>query len=238
MNDVYCCDNLKLLKNLSDECINLIYCDILYGTGRKNKNYIDLKCDWTIIESFYKPRIEQMFRVLKLTGSMYLQMDWRISHWIRIILDEIFGRENFRNNLIWSYGAGDVNAKNRFRRCHDDILFYAKSKNNVFNIERNEKGIKAKDYFYMPSFSQKIYQKKYFKLQDDYIIFYYSQKPQSVIKKIILASSNENDLVADFFCGSGTTGVVCKKLNRRYLLCDNNEIAINITKERLKERTK
>jgi len=149
-------------------------------------------------------------------------------------MDSIFGEHNFRNSLVWEYGAGDVNAKNRFRRYHDDILFYAKSKNNIYNVERDRAGKKLKDYFYIPHFSQKIFQKRYFKEQDDYEVYYPNQKPKALLMKIIKVSSNKGELVADFFCSSGTTGIACKELDRQYLLCDCNKKAIGITRRRLK----
>ena len=85
------CDNLDLLKKLKSETLDLIYCDILYGTGRKFEHYQDIKAVRSEIENFYIPRIKEMYRVLKSTGSIYLQMDNKISHWMRCILDDIFG---------------------------------------------------------------------------------------------------------------------------------------------------
>ena len=115
-NKLYNCDNLELMSIIPDNTIDLIYCDILYGTGRKFKDFQDLKPIRSEIEDHYIPRLKEMHRILKNTGSIYLQMDAKINHWIRIIMDDIFGYNNFRNEIIWCYGAGDVNAKNRFCR--------------------------------------------------------------------------------------------------------------------------
>jgi len=100
---LYTCDNLELLKLLSDNQIDLIYCDILFGTGKKFKYYTDLKPTKKIIADFYIPRIKEMHRVLKDYGSIYIHCDYRINHWIRMIMDDCFGYDNFRNEIIWYY---------------------------------------------------------------------------------------------------------------------------------------
>ena len=112
LNNTYCMDNLELMKQIDDNSIDLIYCDILYGTGKKFKDYKDLKPQKDIIEEFYIPRIKEMYRILSDTGSIYLQMDYRISHWIRCIMDDLLGYENFRNEIIWKYGLGVVGIDN------------------------------------------------------------------------------------------------------------------------------
>jgi len=96
-------DNLELLLSQPDESVDLIYCDILYGTGRNFGDYQDLKPIRSEIEAHYLPRLKEMHRVLKQNGSIYLQMDYRISHWIRLIMDDIFGYDNFVNEIIWCY---------------------------------------------------------------------------------------------------------------------------------------
>lgn len=101
--ELFCMDNLELMAEIPDDTIDLIYCDILYGTGRKFKDYQDLKPKREIIEEHYTPRIKEMYRILKDTGSIYLQMDTKINHWIRCIMDDIFGYNNFRNEIIWWY---------------------------------------------------------------------------------------------------------------------------------------
>ena len=96
-NQIYHLDNLDLLGRIDTESINLIYCDILYGTGKKFKDYQDLEPDHNVILSHYVPRLHEMKRVLKSNGTIYLQMDLRIVHWIRMIMDNVFGYKNFRN---------------------------------------------------------------------------------------------------------------------------------------------
>ena len=96
-------DNLELLLSQPDERVDLIYCDILYGTGKDFMDYKDLYPMREIIEEHYLPRLKEMHRVLKSTGSIYLQMDYRIVHWVRCLMDDIFGYGNFRNEIIWHY---------------------------------------------------------------------------------------------------------------------------------------
>lgn len=224
-------DNLDLMKQLPKNSIGLIYCDILYGTGRKFKDYQDLKADRRIIQDFYTPRINEMHRILRDTGSIYIHMDWRISHWIRLIMDDVFGFDNFRNEIIWKYGLGGSGNK-EFAKKHDNILFYTKSNQYTFNLQYEPatsnmlkgKMKKMTDVWEVPTLNNMAKER----------IGYDTQKPKSLLERIIKASSNEGDLVADFFCGSGTTCVVSKELGRDYIGCDIGEKAIHIATERIK----
>ena len=133
--DLRCCDNLILMEKIDDNTVDLIYCDILYGTGRKFKDYQDLKPKREIIEEHYIPRIKEMHRILKPTGSIYLQMDTRINHWIRCIMDDIFGYANFRTEIVWFYNSQGKTSK-EWNRKHDVILYYTKSKEWTFNAKK------------------------------------------------------------------------------------------------------
>ena len=236
------------MKRISDDFIDLIYCDILYGTGNKYDEYADLKVDRKNIKEFYLPRFEEMHRILKQTGSVYIQCDWRINHWIRIILDEIFGYKNFRNEIIWCYAGGGI-PNNDFPRKHDVILRYSKNDNYFYQpiyreysegtkqrgrtavkgkyakIGLRKEGTPVNDWWYdVPKITSPTDPEK---------LGYPTQKPEALLERIIKASSNECDLVADFFCGSGTTLAVAKKLGRNFIGCDINKEAVKITKERL-----
>ena len=134
---ISCMDNLELMKSIDNNSVDLIYCYILYGTGRNFGDYQDLKCDRKIIEEHYIPRIKEMYRILKETGSIYLQMDYRINHWIRCILDDIFGYYNFRNEIIWCYKNGGA-SKSNFSNKHDTIYWYSKSKNYTYNLMKEK----------------------------------------------------------------------------------------------------
>jgi site-specific DNA-methyltransferase (adenine-specific) len=251
-------DNLDLMKTIESNTIDLIYCDILYGTGRKFKDYQDLKPNRIEIENHYIPRLKEMHRILKPTGSIYLQMDTKINHWVRCIMDDIFGYERMLNEIIWCYRSQGFN-KNKWSEKHDVILLYSKSKEWTFNLEavrENEIGESTqkrwhkeiKEHGLIPTTKNgKVYWNSPYSPPRDWINMnalpqahterngYDTQKPKELVEKFIKASSNENDLVADFYLGSGTTAEVCKELNRNFIGCDINPRAIEITLKRLND---
>ena len=235
---VQCGDNLELLKSQPNESVNMIYCDILYGTGRNFGDYQDLKPIRSKIESHYLPRLIEMKRVLKRNGSIYLQMDTRINHWMRILMDEVFGYGNFKNEIVWTYRSGG-GSKNKFGQKHDVIIYYAMPK-AIFNVLREPYSAvianKRKHLFYDDGKA----------LGDSWDINllstvskerlgYPTQKPKELIRRFVLASTNEGDVVADYYLGSGTTAKVCQELNRNFIGCDINPKAIEITKARLND---
>jgi DNA modification methylase len=255
----FCSDNLELMKTIESNTIDLIYCDILYGTGKNFMDYKDLYPMREIIESHYIPRIKEMHRILKETGSIYLQMDSRISHWVRCILDDVFTYGNFRNELIWCYNTGGK-SKKWFSKKHDNILWYSKSNKYTFNYDAisEKRGLQKRNNLKkivengITYFVCRANGKEYRYSENDNILLndwwidipqmqqhhpdrtgYYSQKPKVLLERIIKASSNEGDLVADFYLGSGTTAKVCQELNRNFIGCDINPKAIEITKGRL-----
>ena len=243
-SSVFCQDNLDLLKSQPNESVDLIYCDILYGTGRNFGDYQDLKPIRSEIEAHYLPRLKEMHRVLKSTGSIYLQMDTKINHWIRCLMDDVFEYGNFRNEIIWAYRSGGK-TKKTFSSKHDIIYWYSKTENYTFNIEQlyipNKNGGSYKkvkngvEYNYDKSLPIDWWDDlppMLSSLHKDYVN-YATQKPKALIERIIKASSNEGDVVADYYLGSGTTAVVCKELNRNFIGCDINPKAIEITNARL-----
>jgi len=247
MNKIYCCDNLELMKQIPDNFIDLIYCDILYGTGRKFKDYQDLKPKREVIEEHYIPRIKEMHRVLKDTGSIYLQMDTKINHWLRCIMDDVFGYDKFLNEIIWFYKNAS-RGKNNFANSHDNILYYRKGKRYIFNRNdvlipfesnmtkwRYEKGGQKGKEMPKGKTPDNVFTLSSLNSMSKEHTKYDTQKPKALIERIIKASSNEHDLIADFFCGSGTTCIVAKELNRNYIGCDINQKAIEITNKRLNE---
>ena len=254
MIDIRLSDNLELMSEMQDNTVDLIYCDILYGTGRKFKDYQDLKPKREIIEEHYIPRIKQMHRILKDTGSIYMQMDTRINHWLRCMMDDIFGYGNFKNEISWGYDKWS-NVSNCFQKNHDVILFYAK-KNNSFNelreLIKEPRKRNLVEVVDGKKVSKRIDGKVVYREQTDRpisdlwvdipripntgkdVIGYATQKSKALIERIIKASSNENDLVADFYGGSFTTAEVCKDLNRNFIGCDISEKAVSIGLERTK----
>jgi DNA modification methylase len=228
--ELYHCDNFKLLEQLPDEFVDLIYCDILYGTGRNFGDYQDLKADKTIIDNHYIPRIKEMHRILKDTGSIYIHCDWRINHWIRMIMDDIFDYNNFRNEIVWKYGLGGSSSK-QFSKKHDTILFYTKKNICIYN-QQHEKATSNKmkgqlkkmtDVWDIPNINNMAKER----------LSYNTQKPKTLLERIIKASSNEKQIVADFYMGSGTTGEVALELGRKFIGCDIGEKACEISKKRL-----
>ena len=239
--DLRICDNLELMAEIEDNTIDLIYCDILYGTGRKFADFQDLKPIRSEIEAHYIPRIKEMHRILKDTGSIYLQMDWRINHWVRCIMDDIFGYDNFRNEIIWSYRSQGLGKT--YIKQHDNILFYTKSNvftfNNEFERIRYEKkfmDVKQDELgYYRDVRVRDVWEDIKFlnSLQNESKNYKYdTKKPIKLIERIIRTSSNEGDLVADFYAGSFTTAHGCKNLNRSFIGCDINPNCLEKAKER------
>ena len=246
MIDIRLSDNLELMAEIKDNTIDLIYCDILYGTGIKFEDYQDLKPIRSEIESHYTPRIKEMHRILKDTGSIYLQMDTRINHWLRCIMDDIFGYNNFRNEIIWGYKTGGA-SKKEFSKKHDVILFYTKSKKYHFENPRENKVYIDKSKGYDNNLEYKLdnigeYTNGYFTdcfVLDNFStrygrVAYQTNKPMKLIERLIKASSNEGDLVADFYAGSFTTAEVCQDLKRNFIGCDISEKALEIGISRIK----
>lgn len=249
-------DNLEFMKVLESESIDLIYCDVLFATGRNFRDYQDLKPKREIVEEHYLPRLKEMHRILKPTGSIYLQMDCRINHWIRCLMDDIFGYDNFRNEIVWCYRTQGFN-KNKWSSKHDNICFYTKSNKFNFNIEEvreseiTESTMKRwskeiEEFGAIPTTKNgKTYWNSPYSLPKDWwtinalpqahkeVLGYDTQKPKALIERIIKASSNEGDLVADFYLGSGTTGEVALELNRKFIGCDIGDKAFDISKKRL-----
>lgn len=242
-------DNLELLKLLPEQHIDLIYCDILYNTGKKFKDYDDNLGSPMEAMDWYRPRIVEMKRVLKESGSIYLQCDCRLVHYLKVEMDSVFGLDNFKNDIIWCYKSPSGTVKNKYANKHDNILFYTKSSKYIFNVDDvrekyaentikqaenknisfgretklNSKGKTPTDTWEIPVLNSMAKER----------VGYDTQKPKELIDKIIKASSNENDIVADFFMGSGTTGEVAIELGRKFIGCDISEKACQITKERI-----
>ena len=200
----------------------------------------------TYLKMLY-PRFVLMRELLSEKGSIYVHVDWHAGHYVKILLDEIFGKNNLVNEIIWHYKTGGVPTKG-FSKKHDTILFYKKSEDFLFNVIK-EKAIVDKSKGYNP------YTERFTdELGNDYVmtnprdvwdvqhinmhdqterVGYATQKPEALLKKIIEASTNENSIVADFFAGSGTTGAVAEKLGRRWIMSDIGKPACMVIRKRL-----
>src|SRR6266852_8335601 len=192
------------------------------------------------------PRLVELQRVLKPTGSIYLHCDPTASHYLKILMDAIFGVRHFRNEIIWFYKTGGA-SKRHFSRKHDVILFYAKTDDYVFNAQK-EKSYMMHVYGFKKSDFQKdergqytwVYMKDVWEIPsigsaDSQRLGYPTQKPLALLERIIGASTNPGDVVLDPFCGCGTTIHAAQKLDRQWIGIDITYLAINLIKRRLKD---
>jgi site-specific DNA-methyltransferase (adenine-specific) len=190
---------------------------------------------------YIKPRLDEAFRVLKETGTLYFHIDYREVHYCKILLDGIFGRENFLNEIIWAYDYGG-RAKNKWPAKHDNILVYVKdvdkynfNRENIDRIPYMAPGLVGKEKAEKGKFPTDTWWHTIVSPTGKEKTGYPTQKPLGVLRRIVQASSDENDLVLDFFAGSGTTGVVAAELGRRFILVDNNPEAFQVMKDRFQE---
>jgi site-specific DNA-methyltransferase (adenine-specific)/adenine-specific DNA-methyltransferase len=216
--------------------------------------YADTWKDGTVsyLKMLY-PRLALMRELLSDKGSIYIHIDWHVGHYVKILLDDIFGKNNFRNEIIWCYTAAS-NTESDFPKKHDTIFRYSKGNDYVFNKEdiripyaesslsranRNVVGRPGMNF-------EEIILNENGKVPEDWWVDiqraarypgenvgYTTQKSKKLLERIIKVSSNESDIVADFFAGSGTTGVVAEKLGRRWIMSDLGKPACMIMRKRL-----
>ena len=266
-NQVYFGDNLPILRSFQDASVDLIYIDPPFNTGRtqtrtrirtisseegdrtgfKGKRYETVrigksgyKDTFDDYQAFLEPRLREAFRILKKDGSLYFHIDYREVHYCKVLLDDIFGRDSFINEIIWAYDYG-ARTKKRWPPKHDNILWYAKDPAHyTFNYdavdripymapglvgkEKAEQGKSPTDTWWHTIVPTNSHEKT----------GYPTQKPLGIIKRIITASSNAGDIVMDFFAGSGTVGEACLELKRNFILIDNNPEALRVMQERFK----
>ena len=259
-------DNLDLIRTLPDESFQLIYLDPPFNTGKKQtrmnvsslrhtggsrvgfrgssytnvrKTVSTFNDDFEDYWAFLEPRLEEAWRLLALTGTLYLHLDYRESHYAKVLLDALFGRDCFLNEIIWAYDYG-ARTKSKWPAKHDNILVYVKDpKRYHFNsaevdrepymaptlvsAENAANGKLPTDVWWHTIVSPTGREKT----------GYATQKPEGVLRRIVQASSNPGDWVLDFFAGSGTLGAVAAKLGRRFVLIDNNAEAISVMAKRL-----
>lgn len=196
-------------------------------------------------------RIIYIHKVLKSTGSFYLHCDPTMSHYLKIVCDLIFGHRNFKNEIVWSYQRW-TNSQDQFQSMHDIILFYSKSKKSTFNTLTEPYSTKSKhkgkryseiiDGKFIQSYTEDdsreksmrdVWEISYLNSQSKERLGYPTQKPEVLLERIIKASSNEGDLVADFFCGCGTTIAAAQRLGRNWLGVDISHLAVKLIMDRL-----
>lgn len=240
---------------------NIDEVDTPYQMLNCHLSYLKGLCDESLVNYLYfiGPRLTECHRILKDTGSLYLHCDYHVNAELKLLLNQIFGRQNFRNELIWCYTMAS-NTKKKFPNKHDSILFYSKTKNNTFNKENiripytnTKTGIfitKTGDFFGGKQHNKEKLQglEERGKVPESWWVDipllngknrervnYSTQKPLRLLRRIIEASSNRGDLILDPFCGSGTTLVACKQLQRDYIGIDQNPEAVKLSKKRLQE---
>lgn len=263
-------DNLSVMAALLPEYegrIHLIYSDPPFFTNRAYQARIGRGEDsrkprewqmaagygdhWDNLDAyidFLYQRLALMHRLLAPGGSLYLHLDWHADAYARLLLDEIFGAENFLNEIIWAY-HGPSPIRSAFNRKHDTILAFTKGPGYTFNADAvrvpyDQSTVKTFAASTKAGFG-KIPDLKRGKVPEDWWYFpvvarlhnertgYPTQKPEALLERIILASSNPGDLVADFFCGSGTTPVAAARHGRRFLTTDATSRAIFTARSRL-----
>ncbi len=264
---VHCADGVEVARGLADESVDLVYLDPPFNTGKRqelnqirtrrvaegggdrtgfggrryetvrlgSRSFDDVFDDYL---GFLEPFLVESRRLLKPSGSLYLHLDYREAHYAKVLLDQVFGRECFINEIIWAYDYGG-RTKKRWPPKHDTILFYAKdAARYLFNtdeVERipymapelagAEKAARGKlptDTWWHTIVSPTGKEKT----------GYPTQKPLGVLKRIVSASSPPGGLVADFVAGSGTAGAAALELGRRFVLADCSEEAVAVMRER------
>lgn len=263
---IYLGDNLDLLKKIPSKSCRLIYIDPPFNTQKIQKrdrikvtqdengarggfagvryavekiessSYVDTFDDFI---AFIEPRIREAYRILTDDGSFFFHIDYREVHYAKVLIDGIFGRDSFINELIWSYDYGGK-PKNRWPAKHDNILWYAKNPENyVFNYDdidripymapdlvgprKAERGKIPTDVWWMTIVPTNSKEKT----------GYPTQKPIKLLNRIIRVHSKAGDTVLDFFGGSGTTGMAAALAQRKFILMDQNEDAIRVMADRL-----
>jgi DNA modification methylase len=254
-------DNLDIMRRLPDGCIDLIYADPPFFTqrpramrGANGSHAFDDAWPGGIegYLAWLRPRFVEMRRLLRPAGVLYVHCDWHAGHYIKVELDRIFGAERFQNEVVWHYGLGAANARRHFLRKHDTIFVYRRGLAATLNLLRGAPtpAMLAKYSHhdargrYMMSRGRRYYMNGGKPLDSVWEVpsiaatsrerlGYPTQKPEALLERIVLASSHEGDMVADFFCGSGTTAAVAKRLGRRWFASDSSPEAVRMTRRRL-----
>lgn len=264
---IYCGDNLEMLKEIPDESVDLIYIDppfnsnrnyeVFWGDTGEKRAFEDRFGDAEAYISYMRPRVVEMQRVLKSTGSLYYHCDWHASHYVKVMLDQVFSFNNFENEIVWRYRRWPTKARH-FQRMHDVIFFYSKSGspertfNNLYeglapstlkqwgtkkqravfedgkrtvssSTEEESLGALMSDVWEIPIIAP----------QSKERLGYPTQKPLTLLERIISASSNPGDVVLDAFCGCGTALVAAQRLGRTWIGIDISPTACRVMAQRL-----
>jgi DNA modification methylase len=265
---LYCDDNLERLAQFPSECVDLVYLDppffsekyyeVIWGDEAEVRSFEDRWAgDIHGYIAWMRQRMIELRRVLKPTGSLYLHCDWHAGHYLKVMMDEVFGRENFVNEVVWHYKKWP-SGKYTFQRNHDTIFFYSRtpSRERTFNQQYMARAASTLKRFGTKRIisghdkagrrvpSQVANEKSGgVRLDDVWAIgrvppvkqLYPTQKPDALLERIITASSNKGDIVLDPFCGCGTTVKVAEELQRQWIGIDISTTAMGVMKRRIEE---
>lgn len=266
-HQVYFGDNLPILRSLPTESVALIYIDPPFNTGKTQArtqikteqnldgnrtgfagrryetvkigthSYTDLFDDYL---AFIEPRLVEARRILAANGSLYFHIDYREVHYCKVLLDGIFGRESFLNEVIWAYDYG-ARTRKKWPPKHDNILWYAKNAENyIYNRDDIDRipymapGLVGPEKAARGKLPTDTWWHTIVPTNGKEKTGYPTQKPLGILRRIIRASSNPGDTVLDFFAGSGTTGAACLELGRRFILVDDNPQAMDVMRKRFR----
>jgi site-specific DNA-methyltransferase (adenine-specific) len=259
-------DNLPLLADLADETFQLVYVDPPFNTGRTQRrvrlrtppdddgdrvgfggrtyrsrvldrsSYRDEFDDYL---GFLEPRLVHARRLLTRSGTLYFHVDYREAHYCKLLLDEIFGRECFLNEIVWAYDYG-ARTRRRWPAKHDTILVYVKDADRYhFDAEEVDRepymapGLQTAEKAARGKLPTDVWWHTIVPTTSAERTGYATQKPEGIVRRMVLASTRPGDWCLDFFAGSGTLGAVAAKTGRRYVLVDRSPDAVAIARERL-----
>ncbi|WBU39247.1 DNA-methyltransferase [Homoserinibacter sp. YIM 151385] len=263
-------DNLPVIETLPDGAFQLVYLDPPFNTGRqqvrrtistvrsatggrvgfKGRSYETVKGLVSAYDdrfddywAFLEPRLEEAWRLLAPDGTLYLHLDYREVHYAKVLLDALFGRECFLNEIIWAYDYGG-RAKSRWPAKHDNILVYVKDPERYHfdsaAVDREPymaPGLVTPEKAALGKLPTDVWWHTIVSPTGREKTGYPTQKPEGILRRIIQASSREGDWVLDFFAGSGTTGAAARALGRRCVLVDRSAEAVEVIRRRLGDGT-
>lgn len=232
-------DNLSVLKSVPSNSIQLSYIDPPFNTGRKQVRQDKVYADtFDNFREFIVPRIEEAYRVLSDNGSLFIHLDWRECHYVKVWTDEIFGKDNFMNEIIWSFDYGG-RSKKKWSAKHNNIFWYVKDVNNyVFNYDQIDRvpymspGLVGKEKAEKGKPLTSVWWNTIVHTNGKEKTGYPTQKPLKILERIVKVHSNPGDNLLDFFAGSGSFGDAANRQGRNCILIDQNPIAIRVMQQR------
>jgi site-specific DNA-methyltransferase (adenine-specific) len=259
-------NNLPILETLPSSSVELIYIDPPFNTGKaqtrhqirtirdedgdrtgfQGHRYRTIKKGTTGYSDsfddylgFLRPRLTEAHRTLRPTGSLFFHIDYREVHYCKIMLDDIFGRECFQNEIIWSYDYG-ARSKQKWPAKHDNILWYTKHPSKfTFNLDVCDRipymapGLVGEEKAARGKTPTDVWWHTIVPTNGKEKTGYATQKPLGIVERIVKVHSNPGDVCLDFFAGSGTLGEAAAKHGRSFLLIDNNPTAVEVMEKRL-----